>query len=96
MTKEKRKNNPQADLLHQKQKIAEKKRKRRMATIISKNRNRKTPDVILPLYIKYEDIKELTKNLVNEYKNILDKKKWLNNNTISSDEFLKRKNNPNE
>ena len=47
----------------------------------------------MPIYIKYDEIKELSKNLVKEYKSILDKKKFLYNNTISVDQFLKRREN---
>ncbi len=97
MTKEKGKNKSNSDLLHKKHIEAEKKRKKALMNSIKKNRkgiSKKKPlDVIMPIYIKYDEIKELSKNLVKEYKSILDKKKFLYNNTISVDQFLKRREN---
>ena len=97
MTKEKGKNKSNSDLLHKKHIEAEKKRKKALMHSIKKNRkgsSKKKPlDVIMPIYIKDDEIKELSKNLVKEYKSILDKKKFLYNNTISVDQFLKRREN---
>tara|TARA_Y100000389_G_C17106379_1_gene338479 strand:- start:101 stop:382 length:282 start_codon:yes stop_codon:yes gene_type:complete len=93
MTKEKGKNKSNSDLLHKKHIKAEKKRKKALMDSIKKNRKKKPLDVVMPIYIKYDEIKELSKNLVKEYKSILDKKKFLYNNTISVDQFLKRREN---
>lgn len=82
-----------ADLLHQKQLKAEKKRKKKLRKIIQDTRQKnKVKNVFVSGYPEGTDFKELSRNLVFEFKKILERKKWIKENTISAEYFLSRKN----
>lgn len=91
MRKAKRIHNTQADLLHKKQKEAEKKRNKKLKNIVQKTMNKSKVDILH--YPEGTDFKELARNLVFELKQIMERKKWIQDNTISGEKFLSRKNN---
>lgn len=91
MRKVKIKNNPHADLLHQKHIDAEIKRKKKLKKLIQETRNKKPIEAILPIYSIDTNFKELSRNLILEYKLILERKQWQKDNTISGEYFLSRK-----
>ena len=93
MRRAKRKNNPQGDLLYIKHIEAEKNRIKRLKKIIQDTRQKnKVKNVFVSGYPEGTDFKELSRNLVFEFKKILERKKWIKENTISGDYFLSRKN----
>jgi len=92
MRRAKTKNNPHGDLLYIKHIKAEKKRIKRLEKTIHDTRQKnKVKNVFVSVYPEGTDFKELSRNLVSEFKEMLERKKWIKENTISGEYFLSRK-----
>jgi len=81
--------NTQADLLHRAYRQAETKRNKKLNKIMQNTNQKNKVDILH--YPEGTDFKELARNLVFEFKQIMERKKWIQENTISGEKFLSRK-----